>query len=461
MSRCSLLVFALAGTLTAGEQGPQPGVRLVIDAFTKAVISGSADQYESMARAHFAPELLATQTPAERAARFKALADEFGTITIEGVRRQGPGAPLDVIVKGSKASGAIVLELEPAAPFRVTRVAVRVGGAGPDQPSIPPPPINARMSTQQLTLALDAYLAKTRDLSGVVAVAKDGKTVFEKAYGLANRSARVPNTTATRFNIGSINKLFTQIAIAQLVSAGRLSYDDTLGKLIPDYPQEQTRAATIQQLLDHTAGIADFFGDDFNRQPKDRFRTNVDYYRYVSGKPPLFEPGARNEYCNGCYITLGEVAARVSGMSYERFVAENIFTPSGMTTGFPQSDGVEPNIAEGYTARTPDASIRRNIFMHGAGGSAAGGAYATAADLIAIDNAIRERRLFGEQELARRFGAAASKPGRVMGEYGIAGGAPGTNASLESDGVWTVVVLTNFDPPLAGRIGQAILMALK
>jgi CubicO group peptidase (beta-lactamase class C family) len=319
------------------------------------------------------------------------------------------------------------------------------------------------MSKEDLSKALDAYLSTfgtDGTLSGVVLVAKDGKPVFEKAYGLADRSNNVPNTLATRFSLGSINKAFTQTAIAQLVAAGKLSYTDTLGALIPDYPQEQTRTATIEQLLRHTAGIADFFGEEFVKTPKDRFRSNADYYRFVSSKPPLFAPGARNQYCNGCYITLGAIIERVSSMPYERYIAEHVFKPAGMSAAFPQADAIEPNIAQGYTRRGADGQVRSSIFMRGAAGSAAGGAYATAGDLIAFDNALRERRLLDEKGLARIFSSASGNSGRVMGNFGIAGGAPGTNAVLESDGVWTVVVLTNFDPPTGESLGLAIQKAL-
>ena len=96
--------------------------------------------------------------------------------------------------------------------------------------------------------------------SGVALVAKNGVPVFYKAYGMADRAGKIPNTVRTRFNIGSINKTFTQVAIAQLIREGRLANTDTLGKLFPDYPQEASRAATVEQLLTHRAGLADFFG---------------------------------------------------------------------------------------------------------------------------------------------------------------------------------------------------------
>jgi hypothetical protein len=250
----ALCVTALSAQERTVTGGPPPGVRAVLDAFVKAVNSGSVEQFQAMARTHFAPALLVRQTDQQRAAGFKEMTAEFGTIAIDSVRRRGPSAPLNLAVKGSTGvTGVITLELEDSAPFRITSLGVDVGGGGgPDQPGVPPPPISRTMSKEDLSKALDAYLsafAADGRLSGVVLVAKDGKALFEKAYGLADRSNSVPNTMATRFSLGSINKSFTQTAIAQLVAAGKLSYTDTLGALIPDYPQEQTRTATIEQLL--------------------------------------------------------------------------------------------------------------------------------------------------------------------------------------------------------------------
>jgi len=303
------------------------------------------------------------------------------------------------------------------------------------------------MAPAELVPALDGYLSKlaVADVfSGVALVAKDDTPVFHMAYGLADRANRISNTVRTRFNIGSINKTFTKVAIAQLVQEGKLAYTDTLAKFFPDYPQAASRTATVQQLLSHTAGLADFFGPDFTAAPKDRFRSNADYFKFVSDRPPLFAPGARNQYCNGCYIALGAIVEKVSGMPYEQFVSQQIFARADMTsTGYPQIDAIEPNLAIGYTRRTPDGQLRSNVYMHGAAGSAAGGGYSTAMDLFSYVKAVKQGRFPG------------AEPGMAIG-----GGAPGTNAVIESNGEWTVIIVTNLDPPTGEQIGGAIVKAL-
>jgi CubicO group peptidase (beta-lactamase class C family) len=442
----------LGGQERVMGQGPPPEIRALIDAFVEAVNSGSVEKWEAMAQARFTPEFLKRRPAAERAALYQRLRADFGTIRPDRVNRRGPSAPLQLQVRTTSGTpGVISLAIEESSPFRITDINVDIGMSGAsERPAVPLPPINGSMTDEQLGVALDAYLSKMAAddvLSGVVLVAKNGKPVFEKAYGFADRANRVPNTAATRFSLGSINISFTALAIDQLVAQGKLAYSDTLGKYFPDYPQEMSRPATIEQLLNHTAGLADFFGDEFAKTPKDRFRSNADYFRFVSSRPALFAPGTRNQYCNGCYITLGAIIERVTGVPYEQYVAENIFTAAGMrNSAFLQADGIEPNVATGYTRRAGDAQLRNSVYMRGAAGSAAGSAYSTAADLLAYSNASRAGNLLKQ------------RGGRQIG--GIAGGAPGTSTVLEAEGVWTVVVLTNMDPPSGEQTGVAIMRAL-
>ena len=217
------------------------------------------------------------------------------------------------------------------------------------------------MTSAEIDRRLDGYftkLAADDAFSGVALVARNGVPVFFKAYGLADREKKIANTIRTRFNLGSINKAFTQVAIHQLVAAGKLSYSDSLGKFFPDYPQAASRAATVEQLLGHRAGLSDFFGPEFNRAPKSQFASNADYFRFVGSQPPAFAPGEREQYCNGCYIALGAIVERVSGMPYEKYVAEQVFARAEMTsTGYPRSDRPEPDIAQGYTRRGGDGSL--------------------------------------------------------------------------------------------------------
>ncbi len=462
------IAVALIATF-AGRQ-PDPRVREHIDALVAALSgdlpggspSGSSDGYEAMAQAHFAPALLAARTADERRSMAARVHADFGELTIQTVDAEAPGT-LTIRAAGSKGGTlTLLLTLEPAAPFRIARLELQAGnpGGGRGGPApLPPPPINPEMTSAALTPALDGYLSElsARDeFAGVVLVAKDGTRLFEKGYGPADRERQAPITLEHRFNLASIGKAFTKVAIGQLITQGKLALPDTIASKLPDYPNAQSGKATIDQLLNHTAGIADFFGPAFDAAPKDRFQSNSDYFRLVSTEPPLFAPGAENRYCNGCYIVLGEIITRVSGQPYERYVADHVFTPAGMTGAGFAAYG-DPQVAPGYTRLGPaNGTLSSNAPMHGRHGSAAGGAFARAADLLAFDNALRDGRLLDAKMTGWFFDGPPATAPRARGAIGLAGGAPGANAALEADGTWTIIVTGNLDPPNAARVAAAI-----
>ena len=447
---------------------PEPEIRGHVDAFVDALRGTSADAYEAMAQAHFSPALLARATPAERRAMFERIRGDFGAVTVTTVRVVDGVA--SIAVRGATGmAGRFALTLEPASPFRVTRLAVEVGDDGPagggETAAIA---LKPDMAAADMARTLDAWLQPLvgRDaFAGVVLIARDGTPFVQRAYGLADRESGLAAAADMRFNLGSINKIFTKVAIGQLLAAGKLALTDTVGALLPDYPDTPARRATVDQLLNHRGGVADFFGPAFDAAPKDRFRANADYYRFVAGQPVRFEPGARQEYCNGCYIVLGAIVERVSGMPYETYMAQRVFTPAGMkATGWGATGASSPRTATGYTRRAgpglPDGPLHPNGSMHGSAGSAAGGGYSTAADLLAFDTALRTGVLLDAARTGWVLNGGPAGPGRARGGLGVAGGAPGINANLESDGAWTIVVLANLDPPAATSVGQAIRRAL-
>ena len=430
-----------------------PEIRTLFQDLATAA-NGDAAAWEAFAQAHYTPALLSRETATQRAAFHGLLADRFGTVTINGVRREGPDAPLQVMVQGSKGRGTVRVELDRDAP-KVSAIGIDgdspTGTTGPG--SLPPVPVNGTLPPGEIERRLSDYLEQlaSRDVfSGVALVARSGVPVLLKAYGHSDREQQIANTTRTRFNMGSINKIFTQIAIRALIADGTLSATDTLGTFFPDYPQAVSRRATIEQLLTHRAGVADFFGPRFASTPKSQFGSNADYFTFIGTLPPAFAPGERTQYCNGCYIALGAIVEKVSGMPYERFVAERIFARAQMTsTGYPRSDRPAADMAIGYTRRSLNGDragaqpLTRNGPLQGVAGSAAGGGYSTALDLLMFVKAVKAGRFPGTES-----------------DLGIAGGAPGINAVVEVRGEWTVIVLTNVDPPVGEQLGVMIADAL-
>jgi D-alanyl-D-alanine carboxypeptidase len=311
------------------------------------------------------------------------------------------------------------------------------------------PPVTADVAARIRSYLATQALADT--FSGVVVLARHGEIVFSGAYGMASKEYGSSNTLDTRFNLGSINKLMTRIAVEQLVAQHALSYDDTIGKLLPGYPNKAAAAVTVRELLDMSSGIGDFFGPAYEATPMSRLRTLSDYVPLFAAKPLAFAPGTKHAYSNGGFIVLGLMIERASGQDYYSYVQRRIFEPAGMTrSGWFDRDVPASDIASGYTKDVPAGSTawRNNIYTAPARGSSAGGGYTTAGDLLRFSAALESGKLLD---------AAGTRS--VLGEgIGVAGGAPGINADLEIDPAsgYTLVVLSNYDPPSAERVARQI-----
>ena len=289
---------------------------------------------------------------------------------------------------------------------------------------------------------------------------------MSRAYGLADRSRALPSTPETRFNLGSINKTFTAIAIAQLIQQGRVTLDDALAKYLPDYPNAAAAAKiTIRDLVTHRSGVATFMRADFGNL------TVAEMVKRVGAEPQAFAPGERQEYSNGGYVVLGRVVEVVSGEPYSTYVADHIYRPAGMT----QSGFVDAGTAASGAALAYSAAGGRGGPMSARPvepGNPAGGGYSTASDLFNFARALRSGRLLDQRMTdyvlngtfagtsGPRFGFALRE--QIVGAHrfiGNGGGAPGVNAEFrfEPAGDFTVVVLSNTSPPSATELLSAIM----
>jgi CubicO group peptidase (beta-lactamase class C family) len=322
-----------------------------------------------------------------------------------------------------------------------------VAAQQPTPQAVTPSPVSQTTLVRRLSSAVDS-LANLGEFSGVVVLAKAGVPVYQSAHGLADRARRIPNNLETAFNIGSINKIFTEVAILQLAAAGKLDLDSTIAKYWPDYPnQEVARRVTIRQLLRHSSGIGGNIFDPPATGKRNDIRTLQDYLPLFVKEPLQFEPGSRNEYSNAGYVVLGLLIERLSGQDYYSYVKEYIFDPAAMTrTGSYFVDSLPPNTAIGYTrggrTTSADAPVRPNTDELPGRGSSAGGGYSTAQDLLEFLKALREHRI------------AKGPPAGL----GIAGGSGGLNAVVEGalPGSYDLVVLANLDPPAAERVARLV-----
>lgn len=302
-------------------------------------------------------------------------------------------------------------------------------------------------------------LAKTDHFSGVVLIAKDGKTIFNKAYGYANLSDSILNRPDTRFNIASMGKMFTGMAILQLVQAGKLSLDGKVGRYLPDYANKAVAdSVTIHQLLTHTSGMGNFW-EEHEKLAKEKYRTVDDYLTLFINKPLLFQSGTRYLYSNSGYVLLGKIIEQVSGQTYFDYVRQHIFLPANMedTDAFELDDAV-PRMATGYTmSQEHPGQWKNNTYVNVVKGGPAGGSYSTAADLLRFANAVLSNRLLNTVNTALyitgkvkydrgsyAYGMSTDTlnghliVGHTGGHYGIA-----NELMIFPDLGYTVVILTN------------------
>ncbi len=467
--RVRLVWAAIAAAMTfvlgpaMAQQAVAPLARA--SAILNALRTGDPAQFEAAAQANFTPQALAHRTPEQRAGFATRVASEFGHFG-PAEAEQGPDNIRATIHGPSDRTATLVFTFDAGAEHKIAALGMeaQLGGA-PSGPALPTPQINGSMSPAQISAAIDAYFAPMvahDDFAGAVLVAHNGQAVATRAYGPANREHHAANTVDTMFNIASIGKKFTQTAIARLIQDGKLHLTDTVGQLLPDYPNEITKAATINQLIEMQGGVADFFSEAFDAAPKAQFISNHAYYNFVSHQPPHFAPGSQTEYCNGCYIVLGEIVERVSGMKFEDYVQRNVFTPAGMTrTGYVNRTAPPANTAHLYTREgNANGAYGDADTRGGYTGSGAGGVYSTVGDLLKFDNALRDERLLNGAETAWVLNEVSpTRPHEGM--LSFAGGTQGANALVDSDGRWSVFIAANVDPPLPMRAGTALAQALR
>lgn len=321
--------------------------------------------------------------------------------------------------------------------------------------------------------AIDALVARHAELglfAGSVLVARDGEIVYSAAHGEANRDHRIPNRLDTAFNIGSIGKTFTGVAIMQLVQAGKLQLDDTLATHLPDFPFPEKDRITIQHLLNHSSGLGNYMAHEDYRGRMAAIHAIADILPMIYTQAPQFAAGERFEYSNSGMVVLGAIIEKASGLDYADYLQRHILGPAGMAdTHLAQEDDVLPNRSIGYIAE-PDGGFRANV-REIMPASSDGGLRTTAPDLLRFDRALADDTLLDADSRRRMWTPVGPVPFYASGWFtmdvdghravGHGGGAPGVNAEfrLYPDDGYTVIVLANIDmgaTPLAEGIEKAL-----
>jgi D-alanyl-D-alanine carboxypeptidase len=215
-------------------------------------------------------------------------------------------------------------------------------------------PLLAVTTNPTATPAVDGIISPTAaagQFSGAALVARNDQVVFLKAYGLADRAANLPNHTDTQFNIGSVTKMFTAVAILQLVQRGQATLTAPISTYLPSYPRDIADQITVEQLLLHISGLGDYITKPaYWAGAKDHLQSLEDYPQLFEQDPLAFPPGTSWKYSNAGYVLLGLIIEHVSGQHYWTYIQEHVFAPAGMArTDANERDNAVPNRAINYT----------------------------------------------------------------------------------------------------------------
>ena len=271
--------------------------------------------------------------------------------------------------------------------------------------------INYIQSQAQTNLEsdIDRFMAtqfKSGETGGVVLVAKNGKVLYKKAFGLADLELNVPVNDSMIFQIGSNTKQFTAVAILQLVEKNKLQLEDTLGKFVVGAPYP-VGSITIRQLLSHTSGLTEqnegIVDDLMKGKTVDRSNASD------------IVPGSKWEYVNTNFAALGFIIEKVSGKSYGDYIKENIFKPAGMTHSYVDEPAlVIKNRAHGY-GRERNVNIRVADLTNG---KAAGGIQSTVEDMLKWTEALQANKLLKPETLQLAYTPQKLNNGKVT-DYGL------------------------------------------
>lgn len=265
------------------------------------------------------------------------------------------------------------------------------------------------------------------DFRGVVAVWQGEKLVLRRAAGYSDFPNSLPNDAMCRFATASAGKAFVAAGILRLVEKGRLSLADTLGRLVPIDWKAIDTGITVRELLCHTSGIPDYFDEStmsdyealWRRVPCYAMRANSDLLPLFIDKPMMYRRGERFQYNNTGYVVLGMIIERVTGMPFDEYLRDDVFSVCGMRhTGYYELDRLPEHCAVNYIYDAQRSEYRTNIYSVEAKGTGAGGAFTTVYDVRKFWLALLSGRLLSEQTVGEMTSCQASD-GKSQYGYGL------------------------------------------
>jgi CubicO group peptidase (beta-lactamase class C family) len=263
----------------------------------------------------------------------------------------------------------------------------------------------------EVGMDVDAFVARLAtgdEFSGVVLLTRHGQPLVRRGYGLADRQTGRPNTPETPFMLSSVSKMFTAVIVAKLVERKQLSFDSTLGSLLPEYPSAEARdRVTVRHLLTMSSGIADLFRvPEFWAQVA-TIKSTMDFWRYFATSPLQFSPGTQWSYSNSNFLLLGTIIERQTGSPFVSVVEAELFRPLGLSNTRYEVGG-SPQPALGYTRTSPVGARADSPRWHPAWEepkpgdecipcSPMGGGYSTADDLARFVDGLVSNRILNRE----------------------------------------------------------------
>ncbi|WP_051230299.1 serine hydrolase domain-containing protein [Epilithonimonas caeni] len=277
---------------------------------------------------------------------------------------------------------------------------------------------SVRSNAQELNRKIDSLIRsefkETNGPGGVFLIAKKGKPIYEKAFGMGNLELDSKLNTGSVFQIGSMTKQFTAIVILMLEEQGKLKVDDPVSKYIPSYPNGDK--ITIHHLLTHTSGIRDFTKMKTLQDIAQKEMTPQQMVDFFKNEPADFAPGEKFEYNNSGYVILGYIIELASGEKYEDLIKKNIFDKAGMANSYYASDRkIIKNRAFGYHKKS-SGYVNKTIISFSVPFSS-GSLMSTLDDMLKWQNALNQNLLLSPKEKAKAFTKYKLNNGQEI-EYG-------------------------------------------
>ena len=231
-----------------------------------------------------------------------------------------------------------------------------------------------------------------KDFRGNAYIVHNDEVILSYSGGFSDLANEIPNTLNTRFATASMGKTFVAVGILQLIEAGKLRFEDTLGAILDIDLKSIDPGVTVKQLLNHTSGVPDYFDESV-----------MDDYLFIE-KPMMYPKGEKFQYNNSGYVLLAMIIEKITGLDFDIYLKRNVFDPCGMdSTGYFAFDKLPARCANSYIYCPDTKDYRTNIYSVGAKGTGDGGAFVTVGDIVKFWNALIRHELLSEKMVSEMF----------------------------------------------------------